>query len=184
MAIDWVALLITAGVGLGGGIISGVASSIFGKFRVNRAFAAEQSNIQGTIEKLCNKAAEEFRIAVVKGKRNCFVCDESNPDQAVFCKYCGTPLKGAKMCSDCQIPLPDNAVFCYRCGDKAIYKDVIGDITPSIDDEEFDSENKSEPAADISVDEEIIEEEKEETIDSITEEESNEDNEESDESFL
>lgn len=158
MAIDWIALLITAGVGLGGGVISGVASSIFGKYRVNRAFTAEQSNIQGTIEKLCTKAAEEFKIAVVKGKRDCFVCDESNPDQSVFCKYCGTPLKGSKMCEECEIPLPDNAVFCYRCGDKAVYKDVIGDITPTNVDEEFDSEYKSEPATDITKEEEIIEE--------------------------
>ncbi|NHJ06327.1 MAG: zinc ribbon domain-containing protein [Candidatus Heimdallarchaeota archaeon] len=152
MAIDWVALLITAGVGLGGGIISGVASSIFGKYRVNRAFATEQSNIQGTIEKLCNKAAEEFRIAVVKGKRNCFVCDESNPDQAVFCKYCGTPLKGAKMCSDCQIPLPDNAIFCYLCGEKSAYKDSIEELKPNDIEQEDELVMDEEPILEEQID--------------------------------
>lgn len=147
MAIDWIALLITASVGLAGGVISGVASSLLGRRSITKAYEAGKLKTEDMVDKLCTQATDDLKITVIRGKQKCFACGETNPKQSVFCRSCGTPLIGKKMCSNCQISLPDTAEICYLCGEEAINKEETSESNKdkieelSIDEEESISDS-------------------------------------------
>lgn len=48
----------------------------------------------------------------------CSICGKSNPDEALFCKGCGTklPSKGGLKCIRCGLENPEHVEFCGRCG--------------------------------------------------------------------
>ena len=48
----------------------------------------------------------------------CFHCGKTVPDDARFCKYCGTRLR--RTCSICGAALDDDARFCAACGAEAV----------------------------------------------------------------
>lgn len=147
MAIDWIALLITASVGLAGGVVSGVASSLLGRRSITKAYEAGKSKMEDMVDKLCTQATDDLKVTVIRGKQRCFACGETNPKQSVICRSCGTPLIGKKMCSNCQISLPDTAEICYLCGEEAINKEDTSDLKKEsieeqvIEDEESISES-------------------------------------------
>jgi predicted amidophosphoribosyltransferase len=48
----------------------------------------------------------------------CSSCGKSNPDEAIFCKGCGTklPSRGGVKCIRCGLENPEHVQFCGRCG--------------------------------------------------------------------
>jgi hypothetical protein len=124
MAIGWISLTISAGIGIAGGILSGLVSCLVGRFSVNRKIRKKVADVDKQIHEKCNEEFETRQSILYPGNRECFGCEMIIPMEAVFCAFCGVPVKGPKKCSDCKIPLPDNAVACYICGKKIIEPDV------------------------------------------------------------
>ncbi|NPD90428.1 MAG: zinc ribbon domain-containing protein [Asgard group archaeon] len=125
MVINWVTIGIMAGIGLAGGILSGILASLLGRFSLNRRYKTQWAELEGKIEEKCIDQFEKMKGTVFADKRKCFECEKLIQDKAMFCANCGVPVRGAKMCDSCKIPLPDNAKFCYDCGGDAIdFKDT------------------------------------------------------------
>ncbi len=47
---------------------------------------------------------------------NCPICGKENPNDAVFCKYCGRRVDGKKQCRACGKLIDADAAFCNYCG--------------------------------------------------------------------
>lgn len=120
MAINWVTIIITASIGVAGGIVSGILASFVGRFSLNRKYKTQWAELESQIEEKCTVHFERMKGTVFADERKCFECEKLIQDKAVFCAYCGVPVRGTKMCDGCKKPLPDNAEYCYACGSEAI----------------------------------------------------------------
>lgn len=120
MAINWVTIAITASIGLGGGILSGILASLAGRFSLNRKYENQWADLDQQIEEKCKEQFEKMQSTGSPDERTCFECGKTIQNKAMFCAFCGAPVRGTKMCDGCKKPLPYNAKFCYTCGNEAI----------------------------------------------------------------
>lgn len=83
--------------------------------RVNRRVATEKSirPVNGT------SPGENMAVT-------CSSCGKSNPEEALFCKSCGTKLpgKGGVKCLRCGLENPEHVQYCGRCGADLERKEV------------------------------------------------------------
>ena len=108
MAFDWVSFLIVFGIGLGGGAVSGVLSTIIGRFRLKRKINRELK-----------------RMKLLRKGYKCTLCNRFNPEQTLFCVFCGVPSPSMRVCGKCGTDLPKDADYCYLCLGGAVLKDTI-----------------------------------------------------------
>ena len=104
MAFDWITLLVSLGIGIAGGLLSALATTVAGRIALNRKINRELKRIQ-------NFGSDTIL---------CAYCDREVPKDAAFCVLCGHVVSGEKECPDCEIALPSKAKYCYRCHAKAV----------------------------------------------------------------
>jgi len=120
MAINLISIAISAGIGLAGGLLSGVLSSLVGRLSINRTYLTQREELDKKIEERCIEQFDNLKDTLFGDKRKCFDCEKLIPEEAILCPFCGVPVRGTKMCLECKVPLPDNANMCYLCGKEAI----------------------------------------------------------------
>ena len=108
MAFDWITLLISLGIGLVGGLLSGTITTVASRIALKRKINTELNKMQ--------HFGKETTI--------CCYCKREVPKEACFCVFCGKVVAGKMMCEECCIALPDDAKFCYRCHAKAIPRPI------------------------------------------------------------
>jgi len=110
LAEEWVTIVVSLAIGLGGGLLSGLITIIVGRISIRR------------------KIDKELRSIRLFGKtEKCTHCNREIQKEAAFCTFCGVPAAGSKYCQKCNITLPDNALYCYRCSSNAVYIDAAKD---------------------------------------------------------
>lgn len=107
MAFDWITFLLTIAIGIVGGLLSGIPTTLLGRVFLNRRLESELKKMEH----------------VGKGKM-CASCDRKVPVESAICTFCGKPVAGGKICNRCEISLPDIAVYCYRCQGPAAEKET------------------------------------------------------------
>ncbi len=55
-------------------------------------------------------------------------CGKQNPDENVFCEYCGTRLSTIPRCSNCGSPISEKQHFCPSCGKKVSHKNEADEV--------------------------------------------------------
>ena len=110
MAFDWITFLLTVVIGIVGGLLTGIPTTLIGRVFLNRRLEIELKKMK----------------LVSKGKK-CTSCDRKVPIESAICTFCGKPVSGDLTCKLCDISLPDIAVYCYRCQGPAT-KQEISDI--------------------------------------------------------
>jgi hypothetical protein len=117
--VDWIVLVATTGVGIIGGVASGIVSSMVSKAAVNRRMNIEKENMNKLVDECFGKVKGDLKKRFMKLNKDCCFCQRLIPVNAVVCAFCGKAVAGSMMCPKCEICLPDSAEYCYLCGEGA-----------------------------------------------------------------